>query len=136
MAFRDEKANFGQNKGFRNFEHDLYVIKNSHKLDFSYFLVQNYIHFTMRNCRFKHKNPRKILLYNIFWINFLGGSHPSHDDYGKTIDNIEKRFFAFKCQLKKLSGEIIKLIWHQVHRIKPECNFLVGSNLDGPIFFS
>jgi hypothetical protein len=31
---------------------------------------------------------------------------PSHDDYGKTISDIEKRVFAFNCQLKKLNGEI------------------------------
>ena len=34
---------------------------------------------------------------------FFKGGHPSHDDYGKTIDDVEKRFFAFNCQLKKLN---------------------------------
>jgi hypothetical protein len=28
-----------------------------------------------------------------------------HDDYGKTIDDIEKRFLAFNCKLKKLNGD-------------------------------
>jgi hypothetical protein len=37
---------------------------------------------------------------------FLRLTHPSHDDYGKTKGDIEKCFFAFNCQLKKLNGEI------------------------------
>jgi hypothetical protein len=36
---------------------------------------------------------------------FFKGSHPSHDDNGKTVKTIEKLFFAFDCQLKKLNGE-------------------------------
>jgi hypothetical protein len=32
---------------------------------------------------------------------------PCHDDYRKTIGDIEKRLFAFNCQLKKLNGEIL-----------------------------
>ena len=31
----------------------------------------------------------------------------THDDYEKTIGDIEKRFFAINCQLKKLNGEIL-----------------------------
>jgi hypothetical protein len=31
---------------------------------------------------------------------------PCHDDYGKTIGDIEKQFFAFNCELKKLNGKI------------------------------
>ena len=34
------------------------------------------------------------------WVIFFKGSYPSHDDNGKTIDNIEKRFFAFNYQQK------------------------------------
>jgi hypothetical protein len=32
---------------------------------------------------------------------------PTHGDYGKTIEDIEKRFFVFNCQLIKLNGEIL-----------------------------
>jgi hypothetical protein len=64
---------------------------------------------------------------------FFRSTHPSHDDYGKTIGDIEKRFFAFTCQLKKLNGEIL-LSWFDIRftGYKPEFNFLVGSNLGGP----
>ena len=37
---------------------------------------------------------------------FLKGCHPSYDYLGKAIDDIEKGFFAFNCQLKKLIGEL------------------------------
>jgi hypothetical protein len=36
--------------------------------------------------------------------------HPTHDDYGKTIGDIVKRFFAFNCQLKKLNGESLSYL--------------------------
>jgi hypothetical protein len=38
---------------------------------------------------------------------FFRTTTPSHDDYEKTICDIEKRFFAFNYQLKKLNGEIL-----------------------------
>ena len=38
---------------------------------------------------------------------FFKGGHPSHDYHGKTIADIEKCFFAFNCQLKKLNVEIL-----------------------------
>jgi hypothetical protein len=38
------------------------------------------------------------------------GGHPSHDDYGKTIDDIEKRFFAFNCQKSSIEKFYFKLI--------------------------
>jgi hypothetical protein len=46
---------------------------------------------------------------NIFQLKvvFFKGTTPIHDDYGKIIADIEKRFFAFNCQLKKLNGEIL-----------------------------
>jgi hypothetical protein len=28
---------------------------------------------------------------------FFRSTHPSHDDHGKTIGDIENRFFAFNC---------------------------------------
>ena len=34
---------------------------------------------------------------------FLRWAHPSHDDYGETISDIEKLFFGFNCPLKKLN---------------------------------
>ena len=48
-----------------------------------------------------HDNFKKATLGS-----FFRSTHPSHDDYEKTIGNIDKRFFAFNCQLKKLNGEI------------------------------
>ena len=67
---------------------------------------------------------------------FFKGGHPSYDDYGKTIEDIEKCFFAFNCQLKKLNVEIL-WSWFDIRftGYKPESNFLVGSNLGGPRFF-
>jgi hypothetical protein len=50
------------------------------------------------------KNP-SIVLFVFRQGNFFRWAHPSHDDYGKTIGDIEQRFFAFNCQLKKLNGE-------------------------------
>jgi hypothetical protein len=38
---------------------------------------------------------------------FFMWAHPTHDDYEKTIGEIEKRFFAFNCQLKELNREIL-----------------------------
>jgi hypothetical protein len=51
---------------------------------------------------------------------------------GKIIDDIEKRFLAFNCRLKKLNREILLSCFDiRFTGYKPECNFLVGSNLDG-----
>jgi hypothetical protein len=52
-------------------------------------------------CRSRVIDLRRLLPLGSF---FLGG-HPSHEDYGKTKDDIEKKFFAFNCQLKKLNGK-------------------------------
>jgi hypothetical protein len=41
----------------------------------------------------------------------IKGRHRSHDDYGKTIGDIEKRFFAFNCQQKKLYGKFYLFDW-------------------------
>ena len=51
--------------------------------------------------------PNSIYFYTISKVVFFKEATPSHDDYGKTIVDIEKRFFAFNCQLKKLNGEIL-----------------------------
>ena len=40
-------------------------------------------------------------------LGFFKGCHVSDDDYGTTIDDIEKRLFAFNCQQKKLNGNFI-----------------------------
>ena len=92
------------------------------------------------------KNSRQSNIFDINWKNnllsnlskvlFFRLAHPSHGDYEKTIGDIEKRFFAFNCQLKNLNREIL-LSWFDIRftGYKPEFNFLVGSNLDGPKFF-
>jgi hypothetical protein len=36
---------------------------------------------------------------------FFRTTIPTHDDYEKTIGDIEKQFFAFSCQLKKLNAD-------------------------------
>jgi hypothetical protein len=48
---------------------------------------------------------------------FLKGRHSSHDDYGKTVDDIEKRFFACNCQQKNLNRETFIFCGLPVHRI-------------------
>ena len=48
--------------------------------------------------------PRTSLLGIIKY--FFKGATPIYDDHGKTIGDIEKRFFAFNCRQKKLNGEI------------------------------
>ena len=45
-----------------------------------------------------------VMLSKVIFI--LRLTHPSDYDYRKTIGDIEKRFFAFNCKLKKLNGEI------------------------------
>jgi hypothetical protein len=63
---------------------------------------------------------------------FFKSTNPSHADYGKTIGDIDKRFFAFNCQLKNLNVEILLSLFDiRFTGYKPECIFLVGSNLDG-----
>ena len=47
------------------------------------------------------KNIVKVVSLGIFFK----ATTPTHD--GKTIGDIEKRFFAFNCQLKKPNGEIL-----------------------------
>ena len=79
---------------------------------------------------------RKYFYLNLHLVVLFKGNHPTHDDDGQTINDIEKRFIAFNCQLKKLNRQIL-LSWFDIRftGYKPEFNFLVGSNLDEPKFF-
>jgi hypothetical protein len=52
---------------------------------------------------------------------FFIGHHHSHDDYEKTIYDIEKCLFAFNCQLKKLNGEFF--VFHRTTG-SPEINYI------------
>ena len=105
-------------------------------------LPKNYISVNIRwtGCQInliKFHEKDGFLLKKIPWGSFFfKGTTPIQDDYGKFICDIEKRFFAFNCQLKKLNREIL-LSWFDIRftGYKPECNFLVGSNLGGPKFF-
>jgi hypothetical protein len=55
---------------------------------------------SFQNVKNHSHHPLKVYLKVFFrWAT------PSHDDYGKTIGDIRKRFFAFNCQLKKFNGE-------------------------------
>ena len=69
--------------------------------------------FTLKNLQFKA--TKKLILYSIFFkfaltkVVFFKEHHPSHDNYGKTIDDTEKRFLAFNCQEKKLNREVQSL---------------------------
>ena len=57
--------------------------------------------------KFKAKNSLFIEIVPPKGSIFFKGGHPSHDYHGKTIADIEKWFFAFNCQLKKLDVEIL-----------------------------
>jgi hypothetical protein len=57
--------------------------------------------------RLLNRNLPASIFYPGAKVIFFRWATPSHDDCGKTIDDIEKRFFAFNCQLKKLNREKI-----------------------------
>jgi hypothetical protein len=63
----------------------------------------------LKKGNFLKHNIFSYFLDSLFYLvgPFLRTTTPSHDDYGKTIGDIEKKFFAFNCQLKKLNEEIL-----------------------------
>jgi hypothetical protein len=73
------------------------------------FILFSYIRFkdgNQRKFRFVRKTPNTRPRHPLAKVVVFKSTHPSHADYGKTIGDIDKRFFAFNCQLNKLNKEI------------------------------
>jgi hypothetical protein len=58
-----------------------------------------------------NKNEKIFLSSKVVFLEAIMVHHPSHDDYGKTIDDIEKRFFAINCQQKNLNRKNFSDYW-------------------------
>ena len=66
--------------------------------------LRRYRYSHQKNAVISHKNGLFLRRSHDGSGNFFRWATPFNDDYGKTIDDIEKRSFAFNCQLKKYTG--------------------------------
>ena len=54
------------------------------------------------------KSSSNFFKVEIFSSGYFWWAYSSHDDYEKIIGDIENRFFALNCHLKKAQGETLR----------------------------